>query len=203
MSIVLAVSDSSTNRQKCKAAFLDRDGVINVDYGYVYKWSDFIFLPGALQAMKMLQDNGFAIIVVTNQSGIARGYYTELQFQALNDCLLRYLESQGICLAGIYYCPHHPSVANPFPDNKCSCRKPAPGLILDAQIDHNICLSQSILVGDKLTDIQAAASAGVGLRLLVDNSASLSVSDASVSWIGDSLLSCVKYAIGIEAQVLR
>ena len=203
MSIGLPVFDLPTTRTTCKAAFLDRDGVINVDYGYVYKWSDFVFLPGSVQALKMLQDNGFVVVIVTNQSGIARGFYTESQFQALNEHLIRYLEGQGICLAGIYHCPHHPSVDNPFPDNKCSCRKPAPGLILEAQINHNICLSQSILVGDKLSDIQAAASAGVGLKLLVDNSDPLSVSNASVSWIGDSLLSCVKYAIGMQSQVLR
>ena len=153
-----------------RAAFLDRDGVINVDYGYVYKWSDFHFLPGAVEGMKMLQDNGFVLLIVTNQSGIARGYYDESDFHALNVSLLHYLSGCGINLAGIYHCPHHPSIAHPFDGYNCMCRKPAPGLILKAQIEHNICLAQSILIGDNLTDLQAAESAGVGLKLLVDNS---------------------------------
>jgi len=150
-----------------KAAFLDRDGVINIDKGYVSKWCDFEFVPGVIDAMKVICQLGFEIIVVTNQSGIARGYYSEDDFHKLSKSMIGFLDSEGVRVAGVYYCPHHVNgVVDKF-SIVCSCRKPLPGMLLKAKDDHNIDLSTSILVGDKSTDILAGNNAGVGRAFMV------------------------------------
>ncbi|NDF92789.1 MAG: D-glycero-beta-D-manno-heptose 1,7-bisphosphate 7-phosphatase [Betaproteobacteria bacterium] len=150
-----------------KAAFLDRDGVINIDKGYVYKWCDFEFVPGAVDAMKAISQLGFEIIVATNQSGIARGYYSEDDFLKLSKSMIGFLDSEGVRVAGIYYCPHHAEgVVKNFAIS-CSCRKPLPGMLLKAKDDHNIDLSASIMVGDKSSDILAGRNAGVGKAFMV------------------------------------
>lgn len=150
-----------------KAAFLDRDGVINKDKAYVYRWEDFEFLPGAIDGMRHLQQAGYALVVVTNQAGLAHGYYTEDQYQTLTTRLCQELVKQGVTLDGIYFCPHHPlgKVAGLATD--CNCRKPAPGMILQAAQELKLSLSESLLIGDKTDDIQAARAAGVGRAYLV------------------------------------
>jgi D-glycero-D-manno-heptose 1,7-bisphosphate phosphatase len=158
-----------------KAVFLDRDGVINIDRAYVSRWDDFEFVPGAVEALRALKNAGFALVVVTNQSGIARGYYTEAQYQALTIEMKRTLAEAGAELDAVYHCPHHPSGAVACLTVHCDCRKPAPGMILLATRELNLSLSDSILVGDKPSDIQAARAAGVGKAYLVqsDNAESL------------------------------
>ena len=150
-----------------KAALLDRDGVINLDRSYVSRWDDFEFVPGAIDAMHALKQAGFALVVVTNQSGIARGYYTEDQFQALTITMKQALAEAGAAVSAVYHCPHHPSGAVAYLSIDCDCRKPAPGMIFRAARDLNLSLSDSILVGDKLSDIQAARAAGVGKAYIV------------------------------------
>jgi len=152
-----------------KAAFLDRDGVINKDKAYVHRWEDFEFAPGAIEGMRRLQQAGYALVVVTNQSGLARGYYTEDQYQTLTDRLRQELSAQGVTLDGVYHCPHHPqgSVAHLAKD--CNCRKPAPGMILQAAQELKLSLPESLLIGDKAGDIRAARAAGVGRAYLVDS----------------------------------
>ena len=145
-----------------KAAFLDRDGVINEDTGYVHRWEDFKFIPGALAGMKRLQDLGFLLVVVTNQSGLARGYYTEHQYQLLNANLKQHLTEYGIILAGLYHCPHHIKGIVPKFAIECDCRKPAPGMILRASRELGLFLPQSLMFGDKYSDGEAAQAAGVG-----------------------------------------
>jgi D,D-heptose 1,7-bisphosphate phosphatase len=150
-----------------KAAFLDRDGVINIDKDYVYKWCDFEFVPGAVDAMKAISQLGFEIIVITNQSGIARGYYSEDDFLKLSKSMVGFLASEGVRVADIYYCPHHvEGVVRKFAIS-CSCRKPLPGMLLKAEDDHSIDLPASILVGDKSSDIEAGRNAGVGKTFMV------------------------------------
>lgn len=152
-----------------KAAFLDRDGVINRDRAYVHRWEDFEFMPGAIEGMRQLQQAGYALVVVTNQSGLARGYYSEDQYQALSQAMREALAGQGVTLAGIYHCPHHPTgVVAPLAV-ACDCRKPAPGLLLRAAQELQLSLADSLLIGDKASDIEAARAAGVGRAYLVDS----------------------------------
>ena len=107
-----------------RAVFLDRDGTINEDRHYLYKIEDFAFLPGVVEALRLLQEAGFLLIVVTNQSGIGRGYYTEADFQKLNTWMLSELKHQGITVAATYYCPHLPDAKIPQYRKDCDCRKP-------------------------------------------------------------------------------
>ena len=112
------------------AVFLDRDGVINVDHGYVSTWEQFEFLPGVPEALRELQDAGYLLIVVSNQSGIGRGYYSESDVDLLNQAVAEYLDSTaGVTLSGFYHCPHHPTEAEREFRRQCDCRKPAPGMI--------------------------------------------------------------------------
>ena len=144
------------------AVFLDRDGVINVDHGYVSTWERFEFLPGVPDALRELQDAGYLLIVVSNQSGIGRGYYSESDVDSLNQAVAGYLDSTvGVTLSGFYHCPHHPTEAKNKYRKHCSCRKPAPGLIHRAVRDHAIDVKKSLLVGDKDSDIGAGRAAGV------------------------------------------
>jgi rfaE bifunctional protein nucleotidyltransferase chain/domain len=152
-----------------KAAFLDRDGVINKDKAYVHRWEDFEFVPGAIEGMRRLQQAGYALVIVTNQSGLARGYYTEAQYQALTSALREKLSRQGVQLDGVYHCPHHPQGSVPHLAIDCDCRKPAPGMVLQAARELNLSLSDSLLIGDKPGDIEAARTAGVGRAYLVQS----------------------------------
>ena len=150
-----------------RAAFLDRDGVINLDREYVYRREDFVFVPGALEGARELHRRGFMLIVVTNQSGIGRGLYTEAQFHELTDWMRGEFAAAGAPLEGVYYCPHHPIEANGAYRMDCECRKPAPGMLLDAAREHRIALGQSVLFGDRETDLEAARAAGVPIRVLL------------------------------------
>lgn len=150
-----------------RAAFLDRDGVINRDHGYVHRREDFKFLPGAIAGMRELVRDGFALIVVTNQSGIARGYYDAAAFEALTGWMLRELTQAGAPVLAVYHCPHHPDGVMPGLAMQCRCRKPAPGLLLRARDEHRIDMARSILIGDRESDIVAARGAGVGRAFLL------------------------------------
>lgn len=150
-----------------KAAFLDRDGVINIDHGYVYRWEDFEFVPGAVDAMRRLQEAGYLLVVVTNQSGIARGMYSEADFALLSERLCEHLATQGVELAAIEYCPHLPKGSVARYARECDCRKPAPGMILRAAERLQLDLTASLLFGDKPSDLEAAQRAGVGRAALL------------------------------------
>jgi D-glycero-D-manno-heptose 1,7-bisphosphate phosphatase len=150
-----------------RAAFLDRDGVINIDRGYVYRKEDFEFVPGTLEGARRLHDAGFLLVVTSNQSGIGRGLYSEGDFATLTAWMKqRFLES-GAPLAGVYYCPHHPTEATGIYRRECGCRKPAPGMLLTAARELGIDLAASIMFGDKLSDLEAARAAGVPVRVLL------------------------------------
>ena len=138
------------------ALFLDRDGVINVDRGYVGKREDFEFLPGIFDVCRIAKQLGYLIFVVTNQSGIGRGYYTEQDFLQLNDWMCGVFKEHGADIEQVYYATSLDS-----PD-----RKPMPGMILRAAEEFGVDLSRSVLVGDKMTDVQAGIAAGVGVNLL-------------------------------------
>lgn len=150
-----------------RAVFLDRDGVINLDRAYVHRWEDFEFVPGALDAAARLSAAGWALVVVTNQSGIARGYYTEEDYQALTQRMVAAFAAHGAPLAAVYHCPHHPSGRVAALAMDCDCRKPAPGMLLRAAREHDLSLAESMMIGDKPSDIAAARAAGVGRAYLV------------------------------------
>lgn len=173
-----------------KAAFLDRDGVINHDKAYVHRWEDFEFVPGALEGMRLLQQAGYVLVIVTNQSGLARGYYSEQQYQALNAALRRHLAGQGVRLAGIYHCPHHPKGSVPELAIDCDCRKPAPGMLLRAARELGLSLRESLMVGDKASDIEAARAAGLSNAYLVrsdnpEHGAEITDADGYFTSLGD------------------
>lgn len=138
---------------KCKAVFLDRDGTINVDKNYVYKIEDFEFLPGIIEALKLFQKKGYKLFIITNQSGIARGYYTEEKFNKLNSWMLNEFEKNSIQIEKVYYCPHLPDAEVLKYKKNCDCRKPNLELFYKAVEEFNIDLNQSIAIGDKGRDI--------------------------------------------------
>ena len=161
------------------AIFLDRDGVINADHGYVYQWSDFEILPGVEQALAALQAMGYALVIVTNQSGIGRGLYNESDVESLHNALREHLTKHNIELSGIYFCPHHPSAAKGAYLQDCTCRKPAPGLLLAAGEELNIDFSRSVMVGDKSSDMEAGRRAGLSRLFWVNNQASDTIADVT------------------------
>ena len=172
-----------------RAAFIDRDGVLNQDHGYVFRREDFHWLPGAIEALARLQRAGYALVVVTNQSGIARGLYTQGDMEALHRTISKELQDQGVQLAGIYACPHHPQAVRPELRMDCACRKPMPGMILQAADQLGLDLGASCLFGDKVSDIQAGRRAGVGLCWLIGEPAA--ARDGGADGASDSLAQAV------------
>jgi len=148
-----------------KAFFLDRDGVINVDHGYVAKIEDFTFMDGVFPVLRALSAKGYALIVVTNQSGIGRGYYTEEDFKKLTEWMLHRFDEEEIQIAGVYSCPHSPEA-------DCACRKPAPGMALQAIRELGIDPALSWMIGDKPSDMAAAEAAGICNRVLLGGAVS-------------------------------
>ena len=150
-----------------KAVFLDRDGVINKDKGYVYQVDDFEYIEGVFDACLELKNMGYLLVVVTNQSGIARGMYSEDDFHSLAEWMDWNFADKGVELDGIYYCPHHPEHGIGEFKQDCDCRKPKPGMLVDAAKFLKIDLANSIMVGDKADDMRAAKAAGINMAILV------------------------------------
>lgn len=141
-----------------KALFLDRDGTINADYAYVHDKEHFDFLPGVFDFCRAAQAKGYLIIVITNQSGIARGYYTEADFRSLNDWMVARFADEGVTIADVFHCPELSG-----PD-----RKPEPGLFLKARDKYGIDMAASVSLGDKPRDVEAGKRAGVGKNLIFE-----------------------------------
>jgi D-glycero-D-manno-heptose 1,7-bisphosphate phosphatase len=139
---------------KYPAVFLDRDGTINEEVGYLNDLSRLKLLPGVGEALKLLKDNGFKLIVITNQSGPARGYFPEALVHEANELIQKRLRKKGVQIDDFFICFHHP-------DEKCNCRKPKTGLILQALEKYPIDLKKSYMVGDKIVDIETAYNAGI------------------------------------------
>lgn len=146
------------------AAFLDRDGVINVDSGYVGVWESFEYLPGVIEGLTLLQAEGFELVVVTNQSGIARGFYSEDDFLSLTRTMREDLASKGVMLLAVYYCPFLANADIEAYRRVSDLRKPEPGMLLRAAQEHDLELAQSIMIGDKASDMIAAERALVPIR---------------------------------------
>jgi len=148
-------------REKRRAVFLDRDGTINREVGYLDQPSKVELLPRSAKAIGSLNRAGFQVVVVTNQSGVARGYFTEEMLTKVHQRLIKLLQEEGAHLNGIYYCPHHPEEGKPPYRKDCNCRKPKPGMLLEASRDLNLDLSRSFMVSDKYSDLQMIHQLGV------------------------------------------
>ncbi|CDT93209.1 D,D-heptose 1,7-bisphosphate phosphatase 2 [Vibrio coralliirubri] len=151
-----------------KIAFLDRDGVINLEVNYLYKIEDFKFAPNSISGMKKLIANGYQIIVVTNQAGIARGFYTENEYQKLTAWYRQELENEGVNILDVFHCPHHPAGIVPEFSIECQCRKPNSGMLDLAAKKYDISKSESMLIGDKESDILAGLAFGLSKLYMVE-----------------------------------
>jgi D-glycero-D-manno-heptose 1,7-bisphosphate phosphatase len=180
-----------------KAAFIDRDGVLNEERAFVHRIEDFVLLPGAIEALRILQSAGYLLVVITNQSGIARGRYSEADYLALTAQMRERLQAAGIRLDAVEYCPHLADAPVERYRLDCDCRKPKPGMLLNAIRALDIDPRASFLVGDRLSDIEAGRAAGVGRCFLVRTGYPLSA-EALVRADGvyDDLLSCVTAIAG-------
>ena len=157
-----------------KALFLDRDGVINVEKDYLYKIEDFEFIDGIFELCRHYKELGYLIFVVTNQSGISRGYYSEEDFNKLSLWMSKEFLKHSIKIEKVYHCPHHPNISG-----ECSCRKPKPGMLLQATNEFDIDLEESLIIGDKERDIEAGLNAGLKKTYLFNESRTIKKSKAT------------------------
>lgn len=142
-----------------RAVFLDRDGTINIEKEYLYRIVEFEFIAGAVEAIRLLNEAGFLVVVVTNQSGVARGYYAEEDVENLHRHIAAELQKSGARVDAWLYCPHHPDGRGSY-SLPCGCRKPLPGMLKEAALRFDIDLAASVMIGDKLADISAGLAAG-------------------------------------------
>ncbi len=149
-----------------KALFLDRDGVVNIEKNYLHKIEDFELMDGIVEVCRAYAEQGYLIIIVTNQSGISRGYYTEEDFAHLSRWMVEHFKGLGVTITHIYHCPHHESI-----DGNCVCRKPEPGMFLSAQREYELDMAASVMIGDNERDIEASCKAGVGMNILLSTEA--------------------------------
>jgi len=163
-----------------KTIFLDRDGVINKDVNYAYKIVDFEFIDGIFEVCIYFQNLGYKIIIVTNQSGISRGYYSENDFQTITNWMLAQFKKNDINILDVFHCPHSP-------DSHCNCRKPKPGMLLNAKHKHNINMQNSWIIGDKETDIIAGISSGITNTILVKSGHKIDELNSKAKFIIDSI----------------
>jgi D-glycero-D-manno-heptose 1,7-bisphosphate phosphatase len=169
-----------------RAIFLDRDGVINKDKNYLYRKEDFEFIDGVFEACQYFQKLGYQLIVVTNQSGIARGYYQKQDFHKLNQWMIEQFSDEGIKILDVFFCPHGP-------ESTCNCRKPKPGMLLEAKIKYNIDMGSSWIIGDKEADVSAANASGISNTILVKTGHDIDEANSRAEFI----LKSIKDSIGI------
>ncbi|MCX8957733.1 D-glycero-beta-D-manno-heptose 1,7-bisphosphate 7-phosphatase [Erwinia psidii] len=173
---------------KVPAIFLDRDGTINVDHGYIHEIDNFQFIDGVIDALRELKKMGYALVLVTNQSGIARGIFTEDTFMQLTEWMDWSLADRDVDLDGIWFCPHHPEAVVDVYRQQCDCRKPQPGMLLSAQQELNIDMAASFMVGDKIDDLLAGKAAGVGKCVLVRTGKAVTAEgEKAADWVINSL----------------
>jgi D-glycero-D-manno-heptose 1,7-bisphosphate phosphatase len=163
-----------------KTIFLDRDGVINKEVNYLYKIDDFKFIDGIIKTCLYFQNLGYKIIIITNQSGISRGYYTEGDYQKLTQWMLEQFQYKNVNILDVFHCPHGP-------ESTCDCRKPKPGMFLKAKAKHNIDMKNSWMIGDKEVDVTAANASGIKNTILVRSGHKIDESNSNTSYILDSI----------------
>ncbi|HEY1889198.1 MAG TPA: D-glycero-beta-D-manno-heptose 1,7-bisphosphate 7-phosphatase [Steroidobacteraceae bacterium] len=179
-----------------KAAFIDRDGVLNEERAFVHRIEDFALLPGAVAALRLIKEAGYLLVVVTNQSGIARGLYSEADYLALTGHIRAQLEGAGVPLDAVEYCPHLPDAPVARYRVDCDCRKPKPGMLRRAIQALDVEPGASFLVGDRLSDIEAGRATGVGRCFLVRTGYTLpDDAVARADAVYDDLLACARSVV--------
>jgi len=163
-----------------KTIFLDRDGVINKEVNYLHKIENFEFIEGIFDACLYFQNLGYKIIIISNQSGIARGYFNENDYKNLTQWMLGQFYKNSISILDIFYCPHGP-------ESECDCRKPKPGMFIDAKYKYNISMKESWMIGDSESDIKAANTAGISNTILVRSGHLIDESNSNSKFIIDSI----------------
>ena len=174
-----------------KTIFLDRDGVVNEEINYLFKIEDFIFIDGVFEACCYFQKLGYQIIIITNQSGIARGYFSENDFQIISQWMKSRFDNQNIKILDIFHCPHSA-------ESNCECRKPKPGMLLKAKSKHSINIKKSWMIGDKERDIAAANAAGIEKTILLRSSYEI-YKPSNASFTIDSILESIAVIQEIES----
>lgn len=163
-----------------KAIFLDRDGVINIEKNYLYKIEDFEFVEGTFESLKYLQELGYILFVITNQSGVDRGYYSLEDFNKLTDWMISEFRTQNILIAQVELCPH-------TPNDNCNCRKPKTGMIDNILKSHKIDLENSWLIGDKSSDIECAKNANIKNTIQVKSGHDFDEKNSEANFVCDSI----------------
>jgi D-glycero-D-manno-heptose 1,7-bisphosphate phosphatase len=163
-----------------KTIFLDRDGVINIEKNYLYRKDDFEFIDGVFDACRYLSKIGYKLVIVTNQSGISRGYYKISDFLKLNEWMIEQFKLNNINILDTFFCPHSP-------DSNCNCRKPKPGMLLDAKKKYNINMKKSWMIGDSERDIKAANLAGIENTIMVRSGHKINENNSNAKFFLDSI----------------
>jgi len=163
-----------------KSIFLDRDGVINKDISYLHKIDDFEFITGVFEACRHFESLNYELIIVTNQSGIARQLYTENDYQVITKWMINQFKKNDVNILDVFHCPHGPN-------SNCICRKPKPGMFIDAQIRYNIDMENSWMIGDNEIDISAANSAGITKTILVKSGHKVDETESNSKYIIESI----------------
>jgi D-glycero-D-manno-heptose 1,7-bisphosphate phosphatase len=186
--------------KKTPAVFVDRDGTINQEVGYIGQVKDLMLIPGSAEAIRLVNQSGRKVVVISNQSGVARGYFDEQVVETINAALVNMLAAEHAQVDGIYYCPHHPKGYPPY-NIECSCRKPASGMLLQATDDLNIDLTKSAVIGDKYTDVLTGHRLGIPGLLVCTGFGEGEIEKYSVTWnrapdfIAADLLEAVRWLL--------
>ena len=195
--------------KKNTAVFLDRDGTINEEVGYLDSLDKLKIIPRAYKAIRLINESGMKAVVISNQAGVARGLFTEDFVKMINEYLQTALRQKGAYIDNFYYCPHHPTEGLEPYRQVCECRKPAPGMLLQAAQDLNIDLTKSYLVGDRFNDMEAAKIAGVkgilvktgfGQGLLQDDGPDRATPQNEPDFIVADILEAVKWILSQVAS---
>jgi len=175
-----------------RAVFIDRDGTINVNFGYISNPDDFKIYPGVKEGIRLLKEKGFKIVVITNQSGIARGYFSEETLEKIHEKMKSEISQEEDIIDAIYYCPHHP-------DEKCNCRKPNPGLIEKARKDLDIDTKKSFIIGDRMLDVEAGFKTHCKTVLVPENKEKVNIemqeSEIEPDYVCDDFYTGIKWII--------
>ena len=181
---------------KKAAVFLDRDGTINEDVGYLSNLSQLLIYPNAFEALRLLNAAGFYVVVITNQSGVARGYFPESFITDVHQLMQTHFEEKRVRIDGFYYCPHHPTEGEAPYRRACSCRKPEPGMLLQAAADLDIDLGRSFMIGDHASDIEAARRAGArGILVRTGHWNNHKPEETGAVAIADDILDAVRWIL--------